>query len=237
MKNLAFLILLLVNCVLHGQETSFSSKFSNTVSSNITKKYITVYNYTDIGLGIRKSIHNGSFNGLFLYRFGGSLIANGQKPYKLMSHFIGGEINYRFFNDKKVSPMLGLNLVTEIASNYQDQYIRNYGPHGNPKPNWNVYHGDGFMTINYYDTYYYVSTPLIGSFIVGCDFQLTSRLNFNIALGYGFKVMNIKYKKWKEGQNEPKGDLSKTHALQNGNLLHCIDLNVGFNYTFPLKKK
>lgn len=238
MKRIAVLFALVVYFfniqLLQAQKTKLSIKLSNTISTNITPDYMTIYNGTDLGLGIQRNTSKGNFGGLLIYRFGGSLVSNGLKPYIMNNHLLGGELNYHVLNEsKKISPMLGLTLLTEVASNYGGKYIRNYGPHNHPRPNWNNYNN----SISYYDSDYYASTPFVGNIVLGCDFQLIKGLNFNMALGYGVRIMKIRYKKWDADQSEPAGDLSDKYSLKEGKLLHCIDLQIGFNYAFPFKKK
>ena len=72
---------------------------------------------------------------------------------------------------------------------------------------------------------------------MGVDFQLIRNLNLTVELGYGFRVMKIRYKKWGANQQEPASDLSDKYSLKDVNFLHCIDFELGISYAFSFKKK
>ncbi|MBN9293189.1 MAG: hypothetical protein J0G96_04330 [Flavobacteriia bacterium] len=235
MKTFAFFILFPV-FFCFSQNTLFSTRIANAVSANITSDYLTVYNGTSLGIGAQINGTGGSLSILSVYQFGGSLVSNGLKPYLMQNHFVGGTIQYRILSESKsISPVVEMTALTEIASNYRGGYIKDYGPQKFPSAYWTSY-GNG-LQIDYYHSDYYISTPMIGNLLIGCDFRIINGLNINVALGYGYRIMKIRYKQWHPDEQEPWADLSGKYNLKDGDLLHCVDFQIGLNYTLSVKKK
>lgn len=95
--------------------------------------------------------------------------------------------------------------------------------------------GENYNTFNY--VYYYVSTPLVISVMLGNEFRLTNGLFLNLGLGYTARAVKVRLKSWNFYSEEPPSDVSKPHQMSDVRWFHTLDLNIGLNYVFPIKNK
>lgn len=58
--------------------------------------------------------------------------------------------------------------------------------------------------IDYYNSYFYHSTPLATNLLGGIDIRLAQNLSLNIAAGYTFRIMKVKYATWEENEDVHK---------------------------------
>ena len=87
--------------------------------------------------------------------------------------------------------------------------------------------------IDYYNSYFYHSTPLATNLLGGIDIRLAQNLSVNIAAGYAFRIMKVKYAEWQENEDVYK----KLETIPTENVFsHFLDVQLGVSYAFPLKK-
>lgn len=236
--------------------------FSLICSISFSQKQIGIYSElsqsfpkimfteTNLSLGVSMPISIGMISTFIQYQFGGNYKIKREgnfKAYEIQYQMLGGGLKYRFLSKMKLySPTLKISAATELTSNYRGGYLYSrinaynkeyysFFPTRNHEIEKVTYDGELYNTYNY--VYYYVSTPLVLSILVGHEFRLTKGLNFNVGIGYSARAVKARLKKWGAGTTEPPSDISKTHSMQGVKWFHMIDLNLGFNYTFPIKKK
>jgi hypothetical protein len=239
----------------------FSSSFSKEIISN---KSAQVYGGFNFNIGAKlNNIKNGDLYLSFAYQFSSNVIysypfdsisidyenqktehfdseGNKIRPYKSLqrSHLIGASLKYIFRErNKKVRPFLKIAVLSEVYSNYKNgllvfnEYIPKVEPsfsYIDPTP------AGEDPAVDYYYSHFYYSTPLVSSFLGGVDIKLIKNLDLNIALGYDFRIMKVKYAEWTE--NEDVYEILRTIPTTN-NLSQMIDVQLGLTYTFSFKKK
>lgn len=240
MKTLACSIFfLLVRCVCFSQsEVKVYTELSQSL-------HTSVFTTTNVGIGFSVITSKNMTTIFSLYQFGGNFKRKFSSSYEMNYHLLGGGLKYRFRSlSKKYSPTIQISSTTEIVSPYRGKFLGTFpfetndyglGPTNKYITQKVTYDGESYNTYNY--AYYYVSTPLVLSIIVGHEFRLTKGLNFNVGIGYSARAVKARLKKWGAGTTEPPSDISETHSMQGVKWFHMIDLNLGFNYTFPIKKK
>lgn len=67
--------------------------------------------------------------------------------------------------------------------------------------------------IDYYNSYFYHSTPLATNLLGGIDIRLAQNLSVNIAAGYAFRIMKVKYATWEENEDVHK-KLETKHPIR-----------------------
>lgn len=244
MKAVLIFVLLLFNFyVCHSQE---KVKGYIDVSQNL---HSIIYTETNISFGINFPLETGSISLFGNYEYGGnwkihSPYADRIVPaYKLDYHFLGGGVKYRILKKSKFySPTIQLTALTEIVSHYRGNYI--------VRSDFNS-EGFFFQPTNYYsepyvygypkgyikEIFYYVSTPFIGSILIGNEFKIYKELNVNLGIGFSMRGVKVRYKSWNTYESEPKADISNPYSLEGISWLKILDLSFGLNYTFSFKKK
>jgi hypothetical protein len=229
--------------------TGFSGSFEKELISN---KGSQLYGVLGVNAGVRLHQKKGDLEVFFSYEFSSNVLhyrhadstafngdyyqnydvyGNEIDPYNslLRSHFLGGGIKYLFRERKKtIRPFIKIHVLTEVSTNYHNGFLlqEEYLPKNEP---W----GDG-ETFNPYYSHFYHSTPIVTRFQGGVDIMLIQNLNLNIALGYGFRVMKVKYAEWKE--SEDVYEKLKTIPTENISS-QMLDVQIGFAYVFPRKPK
>lgn len=200
---------------------------------------------TNVAFGMSIFMKRGVFTVAGLYQFGGNFKQKDNSLYEMNFHLLGIETKYRFRNSSKIySPTVQFNVSTEIGSSYRGGKLRthptsntyNFAPSTSYVTEYISYGGETpHASHNYVN--YYVSTPIIIGVIIGHDFRLAKNLFFNLGLGYSARAVNARIKKWGINQPESISDISSTHSMKEVKWFHSLDLNIGFNYAFSLKKK
>lgn len=205
-----------------------------------------IYTETDLSIGINLPLKVGNISFFVQYEYGGNWKTTDNNMqevsmYTLDYHLIGGGIKYRILNQSKFySPTIHISALTEIASNYRGGYLKSRGYFPNEReysfePNNTVQIGGDSPNKKY--TYYYVSTPFLGSVLIGNEFRVLEGLFVNLGIGMSMRATKVRYKEWYSSEPEPSPNLSKTHSFDNVNWFKTFDLNLGINYTFPFKSK
>ena len=215
------------------------------------------YTETNLSIGVALAVGHGTFSIFGLYQFGGNWKNKEILSYGMNYHLLGGGFKYRILKESKIySPTIQLSASTEVHSSYRGKYLRTHPHlidyHFTPSNSYSTkYTSSGGQPSypSYNFTYYYVSTPLVANILIGHEFRLTEGLFFNLGLGYSIRAVKVRNKSWSVKSEEPPSDISKPNSLKYDSYsfegiilkdiawMHIIDLNVGLNYTFPLKKK
>lgn len=166
--------------------------------------------------------------------------------YRMVSNLLGGGIKLQLRASTKIyHPTLKLTVLTELFSNYKGEHLQSLNTDEYGLAPVNVSNQTYlYDQKNYYYTYYYISTPLVGNVILGNEFRLMEGLFINLGIGYSFNAFKVGFKKWGLDQQEPESEIVKPYSLRNdGNpnievvFRHAIVLNLGINYTFSFHKK
>lgn len=259
MKSLTiFLFSFLFSLLSFSQEkvqlvTGFSGSFEKEAFSNSASQL-----YGGIGLdaGVRFNRNKGSLDVLLNYQFSSnvtyrfpydSISIDNQKtehyddegnkirfPYRslLRSHFVGMSLKYTFKKERKiVKPFLGIQVLTEVGSNFKNGFLI-YGsfiPSQTKTGQQTSGSGDIFLASNFY-----YSTPLIGSASGGIDIKLSENTSLNIAAGYSYRMMKVKYAEW----NENEDVYEKLETISTENVFsHMLDIQLGLTYAISFKKE
>jgi len=205
-----------------------------------------IYTESGITLGVNLPLTKGNISFLLQYKYGGNWETTDLKyqkveMYSLDYHLIGGEIKYRVLDQFKLySPTIHISLSTDIASGYRGGYLQSIGVFKNERfysfePSNSPQTG-GLISPNQNYAYYYISTPLIASLMIGNEFKIIENLHVSLGLGFSIRSVKVGYKEWYNSQPEPKPDLKSPSALSNTDKIKMLDLKLGLSYTFPFKK-
>ena len=233
--------------------TGFSGSFEKEVLSNSASQ---LYGGIGFDAGIRFNRDKRSLDVLLNYQFSSNVtyrfpydsisIENkksehydkeGNKirtPYKslLRSHFVGLSLKYTFKKERKiVKPFLSVQVLTEVGSNFKNGYLM-YGsfiPSHSNSGQQAYGSGNIFLASNFYH-----STPFIFSILGGLNIGLSENASINIAAGYAYRSMKVKYAEWKEEEDVYK----KLESIRTENVSsHFLDVQLGFSYTFSRRNK
>ncbi|PKR81844.1 hypothetical protein CW751_00455 [Brumimicrobium salinarum] len=238
-----------------------SGSFSKEIISNKAAQVYGGFNF-DIGTKLNNN-KNGDFIISFAYQFSSNVTysypfdsisidyenqktehfdskGNKIRPYKSLQriHLIGASSKYIFReHNKKVRPFLKIAVLSEVYSNYKNGLLvfNEYFPKVEPSFSYiDPTPGGEDPAVDYYYSHFYYSTPLVINFLGGVDIKLIKNLNLNIALGYDFRIMKVKYAEWKENDNV----YDKLKTIPNENInSHMLDVQLGLTYAFSFKKK
>lgn len=263
MKNLSFILFISLSTLVLSQEniqlfTGFSSSFTKEIISN---KSSQIFGQLDFNIGARIHQEEGDLDVSLAYQFSSNVVhytnsdsvalvgkyykhydSNGNEIdiYNSLqrNHFLGATLRYIFKErSKRFRPFIQFSIRSEIGTNYKNGYLMDeeFIPRFNPVI---VYHtppaNQKPYDIDYLYSHFYHSTPFIGSFLFGYNLKVIENLHLNLALGYGFRIMKIKYAEWTE--NEDVYEKLRTIPTTN-NLSQMIDLQLGLTYAFSFKKK
>src|SRR5690554_1556026 len=229
--------------------TGFSGSFEKEIFSNSASQL-----YGEIGLdaGVRFNRNKGSLDVLLNYQFSSnvtyrypydSISIENQKtvhydeegnkirtPYRslLRSHFVGLSLKYTFKKERKiVKPFISIQVLTEVGSNFKNGFLI-YGsfiPSQTKTGQQSYGSGNIFLASNFYN-----STPLVGSALGGINIEFNKNISLNIAAGYAFRIMKVKYAEWKEDENVY--EKLKSIPVKSINS-HFLDVQLGLIYVFP----
>lgn len=217
--------------------TSLETKVSQSGHSKI-------YTETELGIGVNLALKKGSISFLMHYQYGGNWETkdlNYQKVemYALDYHLLGGEINYRILNRAKFySPTIQVSLSTEIASGYRGGYLQSVGMYLDGReyifePS-NSSQTGGLTNPNKNLAYYYISTPLINSIMIGNEFRIMEGFYANLGLGMSIRSIRVGYKEWHISEPEPEPVLK---SISTPKKIRLFDLKLGLSYVLPFKNK
>jgi hypothetical protein len=213
------------------------------------------YTETEVELGISLALKKSEilFFGTYLY-FGNLSLQDDvgeQIPqYKFNSNLLGGGIKYRVNKlSRFYSPIFGFSVVSEVSSNYSGERlaISNYEEEGEfifrPSNrigeiynfNWNG------TTPMYYNTYIYLTTPLIVNLSFENSFKIKNGLSINVGIGLSIAKRSVHYKQWNSNEEEPPtivGELNTAeHSYGEIKTLKNIYFTCGIQYVFSFKSK
>src|SRR5690554_109597 len=220
-----------------------NNSISFSLSQNILKEIglisnmgLQYYSGSCLKIGYRFENKKSDLEVGVIYCYSGSLSGH-SKYFISQNHSLGSSLKYSFVNKgKKIKPFLNFNTLIEIASNYRNGFllIERHIPSLNPSATY--YYPSvpgGEYTVDYYYSNFYHSTPLASSLLGGIDIKLNQNLSLNIAAGYAFRIMKVKYAEWKEKEDVYK----KLETIPTENVFsHFLDVQLGLSYDFPLKK-
>lgn len=248
MKTFLSFILLFFTITCFGQE-----KVNGYVELYQTVNFATTNTETNLSFGVNFNLQKGSTLLFGSYAYGGVVDCDDFdfyhkyfSAYQLDYHLLGGGIKLRFRNkDKLYSPTLKVTLFTEIASKYRGKELISGGNRALFDPT--SYHYPIFNK-NYsppkvigHAAFDYISTPLIGSFLLGNEFKIYDDLFINIEVGYLFRFFRYKYKKWLLDETEPVTEITQTHRLKDTSkgtteFEGYLEFGFGINYFFSFHK-
>lgn len=120
---------------------------------------------SDFNLGVQFNTSKGVFTPYGKYRFGG-LMSGDFAPFEMRYSALGLGFKYRIFSsEKKVSPFVRLESLTEIKTRI------------------------GTSDFEIFELHNYFYTPFFGSLYLGMDFNLIKNFNINFALGGDLRSM------------------------------------------------
>lgn len=232
MKKIVFTLILSIFMLDSFSQNSVALNIglSNTYSLDANRRHL--YTGLDIHSGVKIETKSGSLGLSGIYSFSGY---NGSRMgFALQSHQLGGIVEYRFLsNNKIVSPILKIRALSEVGTNYRDNYlyIEDKSPVKIPLRYPSIYAPSGEMNVSYF----YHSTPFYGNILIGCDMQIISGLNLNLSIGYGLRSMKTRLGYWDSEKVLTNEELYQIQL--NTEWIHLLDSSIGINYSIPIKKK
>lgn len=223
----------------------------------LTQQSLTDFSYveTQIETGLSILFKKGLLTFFGTYHYYGNLTIQGDddeyiSKYKFTSHLIGGGIKYRVNKSSRFySPVFGFSIMTEVASNYSGKRlgISNYSENGEFifRPSDRIgeiydYNWNG-TTPQYYNTYIYLSTPLIANLFFENSFKIKNGLFVNIGIGLSLARRSVHYKQWYFNEEEPATIIGELDASEysHGEIKNLKNLNLSFGiqYIFSFKSK
>ena len=187
-------------------------------SSNVTYRYP----YDSISIDNKKTEH---------YDSDGNKI---RFPYRslLRSHFVGLSLKYNFKKEREiVKPFISIQVLTEVGSNFKNGFLiyESFIPSQTKTGQQSYGSGNIFLASNFYH-----STPFVISVLGGFNISFSENASINIAAGYAYRSMKVKYAEWKE--DEDVYEKLKTIPTENISS-QMLDVQLGFTYVFPRKPK
>lgn len=184
------------------------------------------------------------------YQFIGNFGYFEAPPFFLKSHLLGITINYTLNEHKKFSPFVGMSALTEIATNYKGQFIRD----------------DFFPTVDYYkdevftgvslDTYgpsvwyhfynanLYEGTVLSAIVSAGYSYQPFPHFKIRMSLADAIKIMKKKSLRWTVSsvyskEPVPNNDVREMVAKEatTQRTINRLKFQLSIQYSFDSKKK
>ncbi|MBN9293187.1 MAG: hypothetical protein J0G96_04320 [Flavobacteriia bacterium] len=257
MKVYIILILVLfstITGITQENKIKLSLNVSNTFMNCFRSYKDLIFDLTTIGFGIDIKKTNGNFRLHAAYGFNTYIEPTREtlyyiKSFSYKSHLLGLAFEYHRLNEqKRFHPFIGMSISSEIATNYKNGYIHYKYEYFPPYPHSDVFgQGPGGGPYYYisYKTRSYQSMPLVSTFYAGCNIKIVENLNLNLSLGYNLSLMNYKYVQWSyNGYGKPdESTVKKDYYNSLGTtpvqilVLHSLAVQLGLNYTFPLKKQ
>lgn len=211
----------------------FALSISHAVAQNKTLLHVGVsegllngFLETDLRIGAQFELPSTQLNTFAVYKLKGNLkyrdrgYYSGEtiESYLFASHLLGVGIEPRFFNERKVSLLVGLSFLTEVGSNYKNGFINK----GTPV----------FPTENHSD-YFYHSTPFASNLWVGVDVELFKGFNLSLSLENGMRVTKERYLKWELSELDDRS-LDELVNEQEAKVLFIdrIGIRLGLSYNF-----
>ncbi|WP_107039026.1 hypothetical protein [Brumimicrobium mesophilum] len=155
------------------------------------------YTRTSVQLGVNLDLESNNFRVFGVYELYGNLkfesTTEEYDSFLFASHLMGVGVENRFWDEKRVSLLVGFSALTEIASNYRNGYISEGSP-VYPISNYTYELLNSNSIIQYQDFYY--STPFASSFYIGADVQIYKGLHFNLSLENNFRIMKTREVVW-----------------------------------------
>lgn len=204
---------------------------------------------SNLKLGIQKGFKTrGEFSIFANYSYGGVRAYDKPSFYEISYHLIGlgSRIKVRP-TDKMVNFGLNINAYTEVYSASKDarlvvskydsktkimMFRAAYNPY--------AYHDGEFVYALQYDSFYYVSTPLVARILFESNIKLSDDFILNIGVGGMYRVVRFSWNHWLGGQPEPQIPSGETHSFETTEssqiqTFKYIDLELGLTYSFPFK--
>lgn len=177
-----------------------------------------MYSESDLHLGGWVDVWKGNLSVYAIGRFGGYIhpfpnhSPDVLTPYVLCYSAFGAGLKYLFNTEKKISPFIRLEWLTEepLKNRTGDFYINTNGLEPTNNSGGGIYPK-------------YFSTNFIGNINAGIDWNVVRNFNINFGLGFGVRELKVRYE--------------YTHSIQYyTNLLYGLNAQLGFSYSFPIRK-
>ena len=149
----------------------------------------------------------------------------------LRSKFMGVGGDFRLFEQKRVGLFFQMALLTEVSTNYKDQYLED----GSYRPR-------SYAAHDFYNDYayrnIYKGTPFIGNLSLGCNVRIMYGLSLNLSFGYGLRILRSQLVKLDFNTYQQTGIPTKITDVNDSYLIpfHMMDLQAGLSYSFSFKK-
>jgi|SRR5690554_54789 len=221
----------------------------------LSQQWLSDFSYTEsqVETGLSLVLKKGVISFFGAYHYYGNLSIRGDDEeyipmYKFTSHLVGGGFKYRVNKISRFySPVFGFSLVTEFASNYRGGRlgISNYDEKGElffrPSNRISEIYNSNGTTPLFYNTYIYLSTPLIANLFFENSFTISNGLSLNIEIGLSIAKRSVHYKQWNYNEEEPDtiiGELNSS-AYSHGEIknLKNLNFNFGIQYIFSFTPK
>ncbi|MDD2983803.1 MAG: hypothetical protein PHQ74_10485 [Crocinitomicaceae bacterium] len=153
-------------------------------------------------------------------------------PIVLKSNLLGIGADLRLFEQKRVRLFFQVAFLTEIQSNYIDDFLRSgsYSPTDFPPQQ---FFGD------YVHTNIYRGTPFVGNLSLGCNVKILSGLNLNLSFGYGMRIIKCQRAELTFIKDQTFQVQTKIKNINDEYFVpfHMLDFEAGLSYTFSMNKK
>lgn len=176
-------------------------------SSSLVPMFVNArFMYANGFLGVSLPVKKGRFSICGTYKFQGNITYRsselGQKylgdmpnpAFLQRVHFIGVESYYTVFEDKIISPLLGLSILTQISSNYKNGLLSSINL---PTLNYNYYPPSGMNdSHSYYESYFYQQTPFMLDAMLGVSFKVFKGFRIDFSLVNTIQLIQRKHLVW-----------------------------------------
>lgn len=180
------------------------------------------FSKTDFQMGIEFELESSSINAFGIYQLYGNIKEQDFPNFLFASHLLGVGAEHRTTIDKRVSLFIGANLLTEVATNFENGYLSQSTP--------------SYPRIDKSNEIY-LSTPLASSVYLGADFKVIENLHINLSVENNFRIMRVKHLTLNTSDFE---DYTFEELINNQEVkiefLDKLGLRLGLKYNFSLKK-
>jgi len=152
----------------------------------------------------------------------------------MISNSLGLGFDFRFRENKRIRPFIEINGFTEILTNYEGKtlYPKDFYP-------TEIYYSGLNQKELQINGYTYQSNPFIGNFLVGCDFRIYKGLSANFAIGYGLRILKMRYGMLTFYSEQSSSMPDKVEYIGSPFTINfnMLTLQLGLNYAFSFHKK
>ncbi|RYM33878.1 hypothetical protein ERX46_07905 [Brumimicrobium glaciale] len=184
---------------------------------------LDAYSKTDVQIGMQFELESSTLNAYGIYQLFGNVNSKEFSNYLFASHLLGVGVEQRISKTKRVSLFIGANLLTEIASNFENGYMRGAYP--------------SYPTLGEVNNFYH-STPFANSVYLGADVKIYKSLHLNISIENNFRILKMRSTTLaiEDFDGRTLDEVINDQELKTV-VVDRLGLRIGLNYNFSYKNE